>query len=90
MDFWITFDSGTICQICVKNEFKRQGIATKLLQKSIEILKENNVEFYTLEVRKNNIPAIEFYKKNGFIKVTIKKGYYTDGEDAIYMVKGLI
>ena len=47
-------------------------------------------EFFTLEVRASNTAAIALYTKVGFEKVTVKTGYYKDGEDAIYMVKGLI
>ena len=44
----------------------------------------------TLEVRVSNTPAINLYKKLGFIVVTTKKQYYSDGEDAYYMVKGVM
>ena len=90
LDFWITFDSATICLIGVKKSERRKGIAEALLNEAIRILKEQNVEFFTLEVRSSNASAIALYEKVGFEKVTIKTGYYKDGEDAIYMVKGLI
>lgn len=90
LDFWITFDSATICQIGVKKSERRQGIGEALLLEAIKILKEENVEFFTLEVRASNTAAIALYTKVGFEKVTVKTGYYKDGEDAIYMVKGLI
>lgn len=90
IDFWITFDSGTICQICVKKDRKRQGFATILLNKAVEMLKNESVEFLTLEVRESNTPARSFYEKNAFTKITIKPAYYDDGEDAIYMMRGLI
>ena len=90
IDFWITFDSATIAQLAVKKEYQRQGIAQKLLEKSIEILIKNEVIFYTLEVRESNVPAFNFYVKNGFEKVCIKPHYYDNGENAIYMLKGLV
>lgn len=90
IDFWITFDSATICQICTKASRKKQGFAEFLLNDALKMMKDELVEFLTLEVRKSNIPAISFYKKHGFNEVTIKPQYYDDGEDAIYMVKGLI
>ena len=43
----------------------------------------------TLEVRVSNEPAINLYKKRGFSTVCVKKGYYKDGEDAYYMMKGV-
>ena len=55
----------------------------------IEDLKENEVLFSTLEVRTSNENAIKLYKKFGYEKITIKEKYYKDGEDAIYMVRGI-
>ncbi len=90
LDYWITFDSATIDKIAVKKSKRNQGFAGFLLKNAIENLKKQNVEFFTLEVRKSNLPALNLYEKYGFQKVTIKEKYYEDGEDAIYMVKGLI
>ena len=91
LDYWVTFDSATINQIAVKKSERNQGFAKILLEKSINDLKElGEVSFFTLEVRASNEPAINLYKSFGFQKVTIKEKYYDDGEDAIYMIKGLV
>ena len=91
LDYWVTFDSATIDQIAVKKSERNQGFAKILLEKSINNLKElGEVSFFTLEVRASNEPAINLYKSFGFQKVTIKEKYYDDGEDAIYMIKGLV
>lgn len=91
IDYWVTFDSATIDQICIKKDERNKGFASFLLKNAIEKVKENReVEFFTLEVRKSNLPAIKLYEKFGFTKVTIKAKYYDDGEDAIYMIKGLV
>lgn len=88
--YLITFDSSSIVRIGVKKEYRNQNIALTLLDESLKDLKENNVEFYTLEVREYNIPAIKLYEKFGFIKICTKNHYYDDGENAIYMMKGVI
>ena len=91
LDYWVTFDSATIDQIAVKKSERNQGFAKILLEKSINDLKKlGEVSFFTLEVRTSNEPAINLYKSFGFQKVTIKEKYYDDGEDAIYMIKGLV
>lgn len=91
IDYWVTFDSATIDQIAVKKSERNQGFAKILLEKSINDLKElGEVSFFTLEVRASNEPAINLYKSFDFQKVTIKEKYYDDGEDAIYMIKGLV
>ena len=38
-----------------------------------------------LEVNEHNAPAINFYKKLGFIETNKRKKYYKDGADAIIM-----
>ena len=48
------------------------------------------VEYLTLEVRKSNERAKRFYKRHCFEEILTKKGYYDDGEDAVYMVRSII
>ncbi len=88
--FWITFENATICQIATKKTFRNMGFATKLIEFSEKLLKEKEVEFYTLEVREGNLAAINLYKKMGFLTITKKDKYYEDGENALYMMKGEI
>jgi len=89
IDYWITFDSSTIFKIVVKKDYRRMGIGSSLLNKVIEKLKEKEVLYLTLEVRVSNLEAIKLYEKFNFKKISIKKGYYDNFEDAIYMVRGL-
>ena len=92
IDFFITFDSASIARICVASEYRRNGIAKALIEKMVEVCKkqEEPVENITLEVRESNVAAIELYEKNGFKTITKKKLYYSDGEDAIYMVRCIL
>lgn len=93
INYMITFNSATISQIAVTEKYRKQGIATSLYEKMVSTFIKSGddaVEFITLEVRESNDKALSFYKKMGFDIVNIKKNYYADGENAIYMVKGLI
>ena len=90
IDYWIIFDQATINKICIKEKYRRQGLAQKLLDMCFEDIKENECMVITLEVRKSNEKAIKLYQKNGFDIVLTKPQYYSDGEDAYYMVKGVI
>lgn len=92
LDFIITFDSASICRICVIEEYQNKGIASLLLEKMIEACKKQKdaVEWITLEVRKSNEKAIKLYKKLGWEKVLEKPKYYDDGEDAVYMMRSLL
>lgn len=77
-------DRLTIDYIVVDKSSRKEGVATKLLKYIEE--KHKGIENITLEVRKSNTPALNFYKKNEFIEATIRKNYYKD-EDAILMIK---
>ena len=92
IDFFITFDSASIARICVANEYRRNGIAKALIDKMVDVCKkqEEPIDNITLEVRESNEAAIKLYEKNGFEYITRKKMYYSDGEDAIYMVRCII
>ena len=86
IDFWETFNSGTICQIAVHPDIRRQKLGSALLEEAIRECRIKRVNTLTLEVRVSNEKAINFYKKFGFKEVVIKPQYYSDGEDAIYMM----
>ena len=93
IDYMITFTSSTISQIAVTKDYRKQNIATELLlamEKTFPNDIDDQVETITLEVRKSNLAAQNLYRKNGYIDITIKKAYYRNGEDALYMLKRLI
>ena len=77
------YDRLEIEYIVVSDNHKRLGIGTKLIK---YVLESNSVKNITLEVNKNNVVAIAFYKKNGFKIVATRKNYY-NGEDAYLMIK---
>lgn len=87
IDYWITFDSATICQICINPYYRRRHLASILLDEAIKDCKAQKVNSVTLEVRENNISAFKLYEKFGFKKTLIKEKYYSNGENAIYMIK---
>ncbi|MBQ0009103.1 MAG: ribosomal protein S18-alanine N-acetyltransferase [Firmicutes bacterium] len=92
IDFLITFNSSTIMQVAVTNKFRGQGIATQLLSEmehSFPKEIDDVVETITLEVRESNEAAKALYLKNGYELVVVKKNYYKDGENALYMLKRL-
>lgn len=91
LDFMITWNSATISRICVNENYRNKGIGKALLDKMVEVCKKEKerVDYITLEVRVSNTNAISLYKKNGWIEIVKKPHYYSDGEDAIYMVRSL-
>ena len=76
------FNRFEIDYIVVDSQFRRQGIGQELL-KSIILLNPENI---TLEVREDNIAAINLYKKNGFVVVSKREKYYGN-IDGLLMVR---
>ena len=84
---WFNIDEAHVMNIAVKNKFRRNSFGTKLLEFLICVAKEENKKCITLEVREDNIPAINLYKKMDFIEVGRRKRYYDNKFDAIIMTK---
>ena len=86
VDYWQTFDSGTLCQIAIHPELQGNGIGSQLLDEVVKDAYAKKIRSLTLEVRRSNEKAIKLYKKFGFVYSHVKEGYYDDGEDALYMI----
>ena len=74
-----------INNIAIVPDFRQQGLAGRLLQHIFD--KFNDWQTAFLEVRCSNTAAIRLYKKHGFKEAVIRQGYYSDGEDAIVMIR---
>lgn len=85
-----SFETADLYNIAVKEEYRRKGIARKLLSECLRQCQGMGVNGIFLEVRESNIPALNFYDKMGFIKIGKRKGYYSNpSEDAVIMKKTL-
>lgn len=73
--------------IVVDKAFRNKGYATQLLEFAQAELKNKGIEKIFLEVRKSNIPAKSLYQKKGYKEISVRKKYYSDGEDAVVMAK---
>ncbi len=81
---------GHIVSLAVLPEYRRRGIATKLLEAALRTLRdEYGAREVYLEVRVSNEPAINLYKKMGFRIIHVIPRYYADGEDAYLMAREL-
>jgi [ribosomal protein S18]-alanine N-acetyltransferase len=81
-------DAWHVMNIAVANEFRRRGIATRLMDRLFEITSSDGRRGYTLEVRVSNDAAIRLYESLGFKARGLRRGYYTDNrEDALIMWK---
>ena len=70
-----------ILNIAVHAQFRRQGIATTLLNNEL-----NRLATYFLEVRESNYSGRQLYEKLGFRAIATRKQYYENpSEPAIVM-----
>lgn len=82
---WKSVDDIHITNIVTKTSKRHLGIASMLLEKLIEVSKEENLTSLTLEVNENNVYAIKLYEKYNFKKIGLRKNYYAQNENAIIM-----
>lgn len=83
---WHIFEEAHITTLSVHPDFRKLGIAQKLIFQMIDDCYKNKIKYITLEVRESNVPAISLYEKNGFKSIGTRKGYYQDNnENALIM-----
>ncbi len=69
-------DEEELLLIAVLPELARQGIATRILKSVIATARKNGRSRLFIEVRENN-PAIDFYRRAGFVAIGIRPAYYS-------------
>ena len=83
---WLLVDEAHIVAIAVRDAYRRQGLGELLLAEALELALANRQEAVTLEVRRSNVGAQTLYEKYGFLKVGVRRRYYSDNhEDAVIM-----
>lgn len=79
-------DEGDICNVAVFEKFRRNGIATALLENLLKYAEENKLSFITLEVRESNEAAQIFYEKMGFQKIAMRRNFYENPKEDAYIM----
>jgi [ribosomal protein S18]-alanine N-acetyltransferase len=70
--------------IYVKPEFRGQSLASILLEHlTAHLLKADKRVVLSLEVKHTNKPAIGLYEKAGLKQMSVRRKYYSTGEDAL-------
>ncbi|MBW7884560.1 MAG: ribosomal protein S18-alanine N-acetyltransferase [Caldilineaceae bacterium] len=84
--YWLLGDEAHIVTIATHPDYRRQGLAELLLRYMIRRVEAAGVTDITLEVRVSNSAARQLYEKMGFVKVGLRKRYYSNnGEDALLL-----
>jgi ribosomal-protein-alanine N-acetyltransferase len=86
LGMWFMVDEAHIVTVAVRPDLRRRGVGELLVAEALEMARERECAFVTLECRVSNTPAQQLYLKYGFVRAGIRKRYYTDnGEDALIM-----
>ena len=83
-------DEGQITNIATLPDFRRRGLAKKVLLAMLDEARERKLSFVTLEVRESNAAAIALYEQLGFVKLGKRPNFYRKPtEAAVIMEKKL-
>ena len=69
-------DEMEILTFCVSPDYRKRGLGRELLEKLCRFAEQNNVKTIFLEVDATNAPAINLYRKTGFVPTGKRAGYY--------------
>lgn len=78
---------GHISGIAVDREYQRSGVGKALIRMLERALRAKSYDLITLEVRKSNRSAIQFYEVLDYQPSYLIRAYYADGEDAYVYAK---
>ncbi|GDX78596.1 ribosomal-protein-alanine acetyltransferase [Deltaproteobacteria bacterium] len=86
---WAVLDELHLLQIGVDPEARRAGLAS-VLHGALLVAARGRASAAWLEVRADNVAAIAFYLRLGWVEVGRRPRYYADGEDALlFRLEGL-
>jgi len=83
---WLVINEAHVTNVAVVGMYRREGIGRLLMEKLMELARNNFMESMTLEVRVSNAAARNLYSKLGFVEAGMRKNYYTETkEDALIL-----
>ncbi|QKX56187.1 uncharacterized protein TRUGW13939_03287 [Talaromyces rugulosus] len=77
---------GYIAMLAVREEYRGQGIATKLVRMAIDAMIELNADEVALETEVTNTAAMKLYERLGFLRSKRLHRYYLNGNSAYRLV----
>ncbi|KAF8152804.1 acyl-CoA N-acyltransferase [Pholiota molesta] len=77
---------GYIAMLSVDRKWRKRGIASALVQNSIQAMKADGVDEIVLETEYDNFAALSLYESLGFIREKRLYRFYLNGKDAFRLV----
>ncbi|XP_022112372.1 N-alpha-acetyltransferase 30 [Pieris rapae] len=74
---------GYIAMLAVDKKYRKRGIGSKLVQKAIQVMIDDNADEVVLETEITNKPALKLYENLGFVRDKRLFRYYLNGVDAL-------
>lgn len=87
--FWDMGESYEILNVVVDLPHRGIGLGRKIVQSVANEALRAGATRLILDVRKSNLPAVALYQRIGFTITQIRKGFYSNGEDAYHMTLAL-
>jgi len=84
-----TIRTGQVYTIDVAIKHRRKGVGLELLKGLEQRFVENGVEICYLEARRENVAALELYRKHGYTEVDVLESFYSEGVDGVRLMKKL-
>lgn len=78
-------DTADVMTVAVDPATRGAGLGTMLIDHLLQVARERGCAQVLLEVRGDNAPAIELYRRHGFVQLHTRPGYYRGGTDALVM-----
>ena len=85
--FWVMFEDCDITKVSIRKEFQGMKLSNILMEDCFKRVSDLGCLKINLEVRTDNIKAINLYRKHGFEDVIVRKNYYGKNEDALVLSK---
>ena len=83
--FWIMGEDCQVLDVVVDLPYRGMGHARQLLAHAVKKALRAECKRVILEVRRSNAPAIGLYQGQKFSISHVRKGFYSNGEDAFVM-----
>lgn len=84
--FWLVADEAHLHNLAVGGEFRRRGLAYKLMNVMMDVAAQAGIKHLSLDVRESNAGAISLYCKCGFELKGKRPQYYTDTHESAWVM----
>lgn len=76
-----------LVNFCVKNDLRRTGVGTEMMEKLVSKLSQQRRNRIMLEVRETNLAGQCFFKRMGFRAISVLRGFYEETDEDAYLMQ---